>query len=142
MTREEAITELNTFKIVAMSELGEKALDMAITALEQEPCTDAISRQAAINVAIDAVDDWDGGCNLSREEYIRKALERLRPVTPAEKVGQWEWVQYDGNPNIGNWHCSECRLIVDVPWKKRWSKKPEYNYCPNCGAKMGGEQNE
>ena len=33
MTREEAITELNTFKIVAMSELGEKALDMAINAL-------------------------------------------------------------------------------------------------------------
>ena len=35
MTREEAIRELNTFKIVAKSELGETALDMAIEALEQ-----------------------------------------------------------------------------------------------------------
>lgn len=37
MTREEAIRELNTFKIGAKSELGETALDMAIKALEQEP---------------------------------------------------------------------------------------------------------
>ena len=36
MTREEAITELNTFKIGAKSELGKNALDMAIKALEQE----------------------------------------------------------------------------------------------------------
>jgi len=35
MTREEAIAELNTFKISAKSELGENALDMAIKALEQ-----------------------------------------------------------------------------------------------------------
>lgn len=37
MTREEAIRELNTFKIVAKSELGETALDMAIKTLEKEP---------------------------------------------------------------------------------------------------------
>jgi hypothetical protein len=37
MTREEAIAELNTFKVGAKSELGENALDMAIKALEQEP---------------------------------------------------------------------------------------------------------
>ena len=46
---------------------------------------DAINRQAAINAAIEAVDDWDGGCNKTREEYIRKALETIPPVTPAEK---------------------------------------------------------
>ena len=47
MTREEAIAELNTFKIGAKSEPGEKALDMAIKALEKEPCEDCISRQDA-----------------------------------------------------------------------------------------------
>ena len=36
MTREEAIRELNTFKIGAKSELGETALDVAIKALELE----------------------------------------------------------------------------------------------------------
>lgn len=34
MTKEEAITELNTFKIGAKSEIGENALDMAIRSLE------------------------------------------------------------------------------------------------------------
>ncbi len=42
--------------------------------------------------------------------------------------GKWEFVQYDANPNIGNWHCSKCRYIqftMDRP-----------KYCPNCGAQM------
>lgn len=39
MTREEAITELNTFKIGAKSELGKTALNMAMQSLSQEPKT-------------------------------------------------------------------------------------------------------
>ena len=33
-----------------------------------------------------------------------KALEE-RPQ------GEWTFVQYGANPNIGNWHCSECHYI-------------------------------
>ena len=104
MSREEAIADIrDNIKPV----VGGKSLDMAIEALEQEPCTDAISRQAAINVAIDAVDDWDGGCNLSREEYIRKALERLRPVTPQytdaeiQKMQDFEFAEIQKAYEIG-----------------------------------------
>lgn len=49
-----------------------------------------------------------------------------KSTTPKEKTGHWEYVQYDGNPNIGNLHCSECERIAGF----------EYNFCPNCGAKM------
>jgi hypothetical protein len=45
MTREEAIKEINTFKIGAKSELGKNALDMAIKALEQEPILDKIKAE-------------------------------------------------------------------------------------------------
>lgn len=45
MTREEAMAELNTFKIGAKSELGENALDMAIKALEQELVLDKIKTE-------------------------------------------------------------------------------------------------
>lgn len=45
MTLDEAIIELNTFKIGAKSELGENALDMAIKALEQETCEDERKRR-------------------------------------------------------------------------------------------------
>ena len=47
MTREEAISELKLFKGHTFTKT-EEALDMAIEALEQEPCGDAISRQAVL----------------------------------------------------------------------------------------------
>jgi transcription initiation factor IIE alpha subunit len=49
-----------------------------------------------------------------------------------KKMGHWEWVQYDGNPEIGNFHCSECRYI---PASFNMSAR-KLNYCPKCGAKM------
>ena len=61
----------------------------------------------------------------------RKDLQQL-------KVGHWEYVQYDYNPDIGNWHCSECRYIVTACSDK--SSIPSYNYCPICGAKMESEE--
>lgn len=50
--------------------------------------------------------------------------------------GKWEYVQYDGNADIGNWHCSECGRIVLT----KTGKKPYYNFCPNCGADMRGAE--
>ena len=47
-------------------------------------------------------------------------------VSEKPKMGRWEWVQYDGNPNIGNWNCSECHYIG----------RSYFDYCPSCGAKM------
>lgn len=52
--------------------------------------------------------------------------------------GEWIYTQYDGNPNIGNWHCSECRHIVHGGY----SQKPYYNFCSNCGADMRQEAEE
>lgn len=52
--------------------------------------------------------------------------------TVEQPTGAWIYNQYDGNPKIGNWHCSNCRNIV-YGWK---FQKPYYNFCPNCGAKM------
>lgn len=59
----------------------------------------------------------------------------LPSVTPQPKTGHWEWVQYDSNPNIGNWHCSECRTIIPhMPVET--DSTPIYKWCPMCGAKM------
>ena len=58
-------------------------------------------------------------------EWAIKALSQQR-------TGHWEWVQYDGNPEIGNFHCSECRYI---PASFNMSAQ-KLNYCPKCGAKM------
>ena len=86
-------------------------------------CEDCISRQAVLEVI--------RKCHC--EEWVKAdigaPIEALPPVTPAKKMGHWEWVQYDGNPNIGNWHCSECQCIVE-------DGKPSYKYCPQCGCRM------
>lgn len=44
--------------------------------------SDLISRQAAIDAAIEAADDWDGGCSKERERFIRDALEELPSSQP------------------------------------------------------------
>jgi hypothetical protein len=54
MTKDEALNILNT--IPTISEQVD-ALEMAIKALEQQPCEDAISRQAVIDI-INFEDKW------------------------------------------------------------------------------------
>lgn len=83
-----------------------------------------ILKSEAIRVA-------SGYCHPSN---IAKELEKLPSVAIPNKVGHWEYNQYDGNPNIGNWHCSECRNIVsDMP---TCMGKPLYEFCPHCGSPM------
>ena len=43
---------------------------------------DLISRQAAIDAAIEAADDWDGGCNIGRQKRIEKYIRQLPPSQP------------------------------------------------------------
>jgi hypothetical protein len=71
--------------------------------------------------------------------FHNTALETIGNGIPYEErpQGEWEYTQYDGNPNIGNWHCSECRHIVPG----MYISKPEDNFCSFCGADMrGGEK--
>ena len=61
MTREEAIARIKDHKIIhKMDELRaihiSEALDMAIKALEQEPCEDCISRQAVLDIFAEKAD--------------------------------------------------------------------------------------
>lgn len=52
---------------------------------------------------------------------------------PADLVGHWETVRavnLGTHPDIVIYKCSECGYI---------QKEANYNYCPNCGAKMEAE---
>lgn len=92
---------------------------------------DCISRQAVLDV-------------LTRNRVhfvdmikITSELKALPPVAPKPKTGHWEWVQYDYNPKLGNWHCSECRcVVVECVGKEEKGGIPLHKYCPQCGAKI------
>ena len=93
---------------------------------EQEPCDDAISKSATLDAIIKRLGIKNETYLLEAERVIYQQILAMPPISPKPKMGQWEWVQYDSNPNIGNWNCSECRCIG----------RSYFNYCPNCGAKM------
>jgi hypothetical protein len=64
---------------------------------------DLISRAAAIERAIDAVDEWDGGWNPNREEYIRKYFAEMPAVdaAPIIRCASCKW--WDGS-TLGTAH--------------------------------------
>ena len=135
MTREEAIsllTQVNHILVNSNSWLENTheplnmAFDMAIKALEQEPCDDAVSRQMAID-AITKIHpiDMEYDCTLYDKLDVMYVLKDLPPVTPQSKMGHWirswcEWQQY--------LECSKCGYETGL--------RCDTNYCPNCGAKM------
>lgn len=119
-----------------------KALDMAIKALEQEPSGDLISRQAVL----DLVADYD----LSMGQVVR-GIHALPSVNQEPKTGHWI---VDGSVDCYldkvRCHCSECGKKKEFPAdydhiKHKLSISYQYsefidNYCPNCGAKMESEE--
>ena len=51
---------------------------------------------------------------------------QLPSVIPQPKTGRWIYKQYDGYPECGDYHCSECDKIDNhIP-----------AYCPYCGCAM------
>lgn len=106
--------------------------------LEQEPCEDCISREAAIKGLGEEPYVWTDSDfeiqQLSDWKQYKKMLENLPPVTPKPKTGHWM------AQDIHNCHtifrCSECGYIHNF---MHLYGKPtaDYTYCPNCGAKMG-----
>ena len=76
--------------------------------------------------------------------YYKPSIKSVMETITMEKmpkVGHWEWVQYDSNPNIGNWHCSECRMIISHMPEKT-DNTPIYKWCPMCGSRMMQEAKE
>lgn len=99
-------------------------LGKAIEALQQEPCTDAISREDALMALTGEYTD-------SPIEILPKAIKRINvlpPVIPAEKVGRWKRISMDKySEHAKYWYrCDRCGE----------DNLGNTNYCPHCGAKM------
>lgn len=125
MTREDAFEiwlPIIKMGVKSMPECSE-ALDMAIKALKQEPCADAISRQAAIDGA-DAIiaRDTSGNNDVVKAMTAWKSYVEGLPSVTAEKQEPCE--------NIGNIYECSC----GYGWDK--NKVVRHHFCPNCGRKV------
>lgn len=81
--------------------------------------SDSISRQAAI----DALIEWYG-CEPSDLDYFKEIVEKL----PSADRPQGKWI------DIGGYEvCKNCHEV------KRF---PHWTFCPNCGCRMKGADDE
>ena len=69
---------------------------------------------------------WNGAILQIGCEMIEHPVDAV-PV----RHGRWVWNDYGG---IGNYHCSECGKICIC--------NGDYDYCPNCGARMDADETD
>lgn len=135
MTNEEARAILEEVKTIddSMYQYNPaylEALEMAIAALEAEPCEDAVKREAVLNT-LDAMDKAldENRTVEAYKELLKECYKELLPVIPKPRTGKW----IDDK-------CSVCgKGIEDLISSPEWYRNEEPNFCPNCGAKMEGE---
>ena len=150
MTREEAWDRIDT--IIAKHEVDDAyvtiinykdfdALRLARKLLEQEPCEDAISRQAVLDLISKFILEihTEGGRDLNSHtnDVLRQILrnvgsDRVLPsVNPQQRVGHWIQTEEkdDAEPCI-LWECSCCHKEF------RGVVHKVSNYCPKCGCRM------
>ena len=89
---------------------------------EQEPCEDAISRQAGLEYIEGS---WAELGHSSENELVCQDIKKMPPVTPQPKTGHWIVEIWN---NREHHTCSECNHVVDY--------EPCYHYCPFCGARI------
>ena len=101
--------------------------------LEQEPCEDCISR-AEVMENYNGVETPVG----YRKVVDMEVIKNMQSVYPKAKTGHW--VEYTRvlipepiNKWEQAWYCSECGYGNQDSDESAWL---EWNYCPNCGAKM------
>lgn len=131
MTIEQAKSELMQI-YGALSPDKQRAID---TLIKIEPCEDAISRQAVLDIN----ESYHGQMPNRINHQIWQEIKDLPSVNPQEpKTGHWISVN-TGNPSCikdgmvtESVRCSECD-----EWLTASDEYACYGrYCPNCGAKM------
>ncbi len=70
---------------------------------------------------------------IPNEEIVARMAVMSAPTVDAQPVRHGHWIGIDDEP-YEVWECDMCGYIYEGD--QQW-----YNYCPNCGAIMG-EQND
>lgn len=112
-----------------MSLTGIKQVIESAPPVAVEPCEDAISREYALGVI------YPSDIYPSRAD-IYKALKDAPSVTVEPKQGEWNpyYTKRKYNDTFNCKLCGDTFIVIQG--------KEDMNFCPNCGAKMKGADDE
>lgn len=138
MTRKEAIEQLKVYRACMSVDGAEvEAYNMAIQALGQEPCDDAISREYLFKVLDDFCGhDRTATITLDTLADLVYDMPSVKPQKP--KTGHWKIIPFNNNygeyrPN--KYACSECGWEIDL-CRGLQQDTGHRLFCEHCGAKM------
>lgn len=95
---------------------------------------DLISRQAALDIIDSELTGWLTDDERLHLEGVGTGIQCLPTIDP---VKRGKWID---NKVAFHLVCSECGCTVRMDKGQVFDRfEDEYNYCPNCGAKNGGE---
>lgn len=148
MTREEAIKVLSSYDVNGVwadvdgkpynAEEQAEAFDMAIEALQAPPISQRSMYQAGYRqgreeaLERERTDEWCTDCKEYDTE--KKCCPRFNKVIRGAVVDRpkGEWINTALSDRSDNIICDQCG----------YDSIARYNFCPNCGADMRGDQNE
>ena len=97
---------------------------------------DLISRQNAINTALDFFVEFLGGAfHEDDQKILMKRMNELPSAEPERKTGKWIYKHCV-------WFCSECGENPTKGMGYVQGHDELYDFCPNCGAAMNQEVEE
>ena len=111
---------------------------------EQEPCEDAISREAAIKVIRQKTLRYTlakENCGMGQVEWsdhlIKEsdAIDGLNELPPVQPSRKGHWIYLENRFELGDRvRCSECGQVFVT------GDDVSRNFCPNCGCFMGDKE--
>lgn len=76
-------------------------------------------------------DGWNAAVKILKEA----------PAADVREIKHGKWIKMDIIPDDPDYFCSECRNFIDVATGKATPIERGLLYCPNCGTKMDGGNN-
>jgi len=76
-------------------------------------------------------DGWNAAVKILKEA----------PAADVQEIKHSEWIKTYNNPNDGHYYCPECHHNTDIATGIKTPRSRGFFYCPYCGAKMDGGNN-
>lgn len=101
--------------------------------------TEYITKEQAVDALKETL--WDDDFDEFLMHYFELSIKRVKPadvapVVHAEWIGTWGDGYANGFIVYEEFECSRCGCVHHADGEPTW------DYCPNCGARMGGGESD